>query len=152
MTDRDAPTWRNAERDAREAARERYADERRDGGDMEACGDYAHEYAEWSADVIYTHRARTIWADAAEVQAHEDDANAMMTDDASIDRRITVCVYLALVEAYCDEWQTLADDDDDDDACPHCDGGYIPAIGQAARAAGSVIRCDECNGTGSADE
>lgn len=123
MTDtNERPTWRQAERDAREAARDRFAEAVQSDEDLEAGGDYAHEYADGCEDVIYTYRARAIWQDSSEVQEYEDEAQhfASTRDDGfSIDRAITACVYLALVQAFSEAWQECYNAHDDA-TCEHC--------------------------------
>lgn len=114
-------TWRQAERDAREAARDRFADAVRHGEDLDYAEDYAHEYADGCADVIYTYRAREIWMDSAEVRDCEDALDEMhapygVDRSVNIDERIALCVYVALRDAFADEWRTAhetADDEDD---------------------------------------
>jgi hypothetical protein len=110
MPDTTTPTWRNAQRDAEAAAAERFAEAIANSDDVEDSGaDYAHEYADACEDVIYTYRARAIWADAADVQAYEDDAKeyASSADGFSIDRAITACVYLAIRDAFGWKWGEL---------------------------------------------
>lgn len=106
MTDDDKPTWRQAQRDAEQAAADRFAEAVECGEDLDCCGDYAHEYADSSPDVIYTYRARAIWADDSEVRDHEDEANGM-DPNASIDQRIGLCVYFALVNEFLEAWHEL---------------------------------------------
>lgn len=98
----DTPTWYEAERAAREAAREAYED------NPEADpSDAAHEYADGCSDVIYTHRAIALWMGSADVQDYEDEANSIVDSDASISERICICVYFALRAAFEDEWHNV---------------------------------------------
>ena len=102
----ETPTWRQAEKDAQEAAREWvesgvwYRGEYEDAVDPY---DAASEYADGTADVIYTYRARAIWMDSSEVQEWEDEVDEVLGasgESADIDRRITLCVYMALRNAF----------------------------------------------------
>ena len=116
-------TWREAEADAQTAAAEAFAYAVKQGDDLDngAEHDAAHEWADGSEWVIYTYRARCLWFDSADVQ----DAEGHMFDcgidaSADIDRRITLCVFHALSDAFAEKWRELAeahaDEDDDDDA------------------------------------
>lgn len=98
-------TWREAWRDAREAAAEAWAYHVSEGEPGYA-SDLAHEYADGDADVIYTHRAREVWMDASEVQAYEEEADGF-APGAWIDRRITLCVYLAIRAAFAEAYEEL---------------------------------------------
>jgi len=115
-------TWREAVADAHTAAAEAfaYAVEQDDYLDNGAEHDAAHEWADGSEWVIYTYRARCLWFDSAEAQGAETDALDGVDDGADIDRRITLCVYHALSDAFAEHWRELAeahaDADDDDDA------------------------------------
>lgn len=113
MTDVEKITWPDAERRAREAARNRFAEAVRYGEDLDAGADYGHEYADGCADVIYTYRARAIWMDSSEVQAWEEEIDGGGVD-MTIDRTITLCVYMALQNAFVEEWQTAHEGAEDD--------------------------------------
>lgn len=98
MADTETPTWRQAQLDAETAGRE-WADDYWDDATADA-GDAGHEYADSCADVIYTYRVRAIWADSADVQEYETDVADIVDNDADIDRRMTLCVYLAIRDAF----------------------------------------------------
>lgn len=115
MPDTKTPTWHNAQRDAEAAAAERFAEAIANGDDVQDSGaDYAHEYADGCEDVIYTYRARAIWQDSSDVQEYEDDAKeyANTADGFSIDAAITVCVYLAIRDAFGWKWGELLGEHD----------------------------------------
>lgn len=60
--------------------------------------DYAHEFADSAEWVIYTAKARALWADSFEISDYED-AYGYNGGDGSIDDQITTCVYLATRDA-----------------------------------------------------
>ena len=77
-----------------------------DLADRSSWDDYAHERADGSQYVIWTWRARELWANCSEVRAYEDDAVAVSLadsgQDVSVDGVITASVYLALRSAILD--------------------------------------------------
>lgn len=97
MSTDEKPTWYAVERDAIAAATE-WAETRHSHDD--AIDDAARDYADSTDTVIYTWRARTVWMDSPDVQACEDSFDFAESDD--IDRRITLCVYLAIFGAFAD--------------------------------------------------
>jgi hypothetical protein len=105
--------WRDAVADAHTAAAESFAysienDECLDDG---AAYDAAHEWADGSEWVIYTYRARCLWFDSAEAQDAEDEMGDYVSQEcATIDERITWCVYHALADAFAEKWRELAAD------------------------------------------
>lgn len=104
-------TWRDAVADAHTAAAEAFAyavanDEYLDGG---AEWDAAHEWADGSEWVIYTHRARCLWMDSTEVQDEEDEIRKMSSGTESVDYVISACVFRALAAEFAEHWRTLAE-------------------------------------------
>jgi len=107
MSDNDTPTWYDAEHDAQVAALECYADSVANDHGTDG-DDAAHEHADGTLDVIYTWRARAIWSESQHVQECEDQLPDYGVDEsADIDRRITLCVYIAIREAYATAWHEL---------------------------------------------
>lgn len=108
----DSPKWwgpTGAAMTARADACERFAELVADGEDVKAfdADQAAHEYADGCGDVIYTHRARALYFDAVEVQDCEDEARGLLDpgrgidarhqqEPVTVDRVVSVCVYIAL--------------------------------------------------------
>ena len=70
--------------------------------------DYAHEFAEGAAWVIYRDQSRALWADSWEISDYEDAYG--YNGDQSIDDNITTCVYLATREAVQQAVQDIRDE------------------------------------------
>lgn len=109
MSDETEYTWRVAEAEAHTAAAEAFAYAVANGDDLDDSYDAAHEYADGTAWVIYTYRARCLWMDSREVQDAESELDGCIEDDADIDRRITLCVFHALAAAFAEKWRELAE-------------------------------------------
>jgi hypothetical protein len=114
----DAATWASAKAGAISSAEEWFDGlddkESADEGDADEA---AHEYADGCSDVIYTYFARSIWANSSEVQTWEDEVEGYMIgspEAASIDRRITICVYFAVRDAFYKRACELIDNYDDE--------------------------------------
>lgn len=78
-----------------------------DGGfiDPEEIHEYAHEFADGCEWVIYTAKARALWADSWEVSDYEDEYG--YNGDQTVDESITTCVYLATREAVMESIRTI---------------------------------------------
>lgn len=78
-----------------------------DGGfiDPEELWEYSHEFADSAEWVIYTAKARALWADSWEISDHEDEYG--YNGDETVDQKITTCVYLATREAVMDSIRTI---------------------------------------------
>lgn len=110
----DTLTWHKAWCGAREAALEYWHYHVVENEQMDRSS-ASYEYADGHECVIYTHKARTLFFDSWEVQEHEDDAHH--DPDATIDDRITRCVFLALQCAFdeaLDELENLDIPDEDE--------------------------------------
>lgn len=70
--------------------------------------DYAHEFADSAEWVIYTAKARALWADSWEIAEYED-AYGYNDDGQNIDQQITSCVYLATRDAVMQVIQDIRD-------------------------------------------
>ncbi len=80
--------------------------------------DAAWEYADSHSNTIYTHRARMIWVMCNEVQEYESNEISAAfegTDEDTIDKRITICVYLAHEAEFAAKLQELIEKRDSDD-------------------------------------
>jgi hypothetical protein len=105
-------TWREAEADAQTAAAEAFAYAVKQGDDLDngAEHDAAHEWADSSEWVIYTYRARCLWFDSSTVQDAEGHVFDCGIDaSADIDRRVTLCAFHALSDAFAEHWRELAE-------------------------------------------
>ena len=71
---------------------------------------YAREFADGCEWVIYTHQARTLWADSVAVQDYEDMVADYCDTHEDIDRRITLCVYEATYDAVLNAIETIREE------------------------------------------
>lgn len=60
---------------------------------------YAHEFADGCAWVIYNYQAEALWHDSHEVSDYEEDILDWIDPNANINERITACVYRATADA-----------------------------------------------------
>jgi len=129
MSDNDTPTWYDAEHDAQVAALECYADSVANDHGIDG-NDAAHEHADNTQDTIYTWRAHAIWADSSHVQECEDQLPDYGVDEsADIDRRTTLCVYIAIREACAAAWRDLENMDTPECVVTDYMGGTVHLIG-----------------------
>ena len=63
---------------------------------------YAHEFADGCAWVIYNYQAEALWHDSHEVSDYEEDILDWIDPNANINERSTACVYRATAEAVLD--------------------------------------------------
>jgi hypothetical protein len=99
-------TWPIAAKDAREAALESWQD-----GDDRDAEDIAHEYADGCADVIYNHRALSLYVDSTTVSDYADEATGYVDPDERTPERIaSVCAYLAIRCEYAETLRGLRED------------------------------------------
>lgn len=84
-----------------------------DLSDRDSWDDYAHEWADGSGHVIYTHRAVELWASEPDVYQWEDQVTDLCSPDDSIGQRISVCVYLALRHAIMSAIEEIASEDEE---------------------------------------
>jgi hypothetical protein len=110
MSDNDY-TWRAAVADAHTAAAEAFAYAVENGEDVDDGAEYdaALEWADGSEWVIYTYRARCLWMDSPDVQDAEEDGCQHLDASDDIDRRITLCVFMALSSEFAQHWRALAE-------------------------------------------
>jgi len=139
MSDNDTPTWYDAEHDAQVAALECYADSVANDHGTDG-DDAAHEHADGTLDVIYTWRARAIWSESQHVQECEDQLPDYGVDEsADIDRRITLCVYIAIREAYAMAWRKLEGIGAPTHATPNYHGNYTRIIESPVKTRAIII-------------
>jgi hypothetical protein len=106
-------SWSNAVEDAQRAASEafQYAYDNAlpisDGAEWDA----AYEWADGSAWHIYSGRVRSLWADNLHIQEGEYSPiyQELLANDADIDTRIRLCVYIAIAKVFADKWTEHAD-------------------------------------------
>lgn len=114
MSEDERIAWSKEWRAAREAALEYWHYHVIENEQMDRSS-ASYEYADGHECVIYTHKARTLFDDSSEVREHEDDP--YHDPEASIDDRITHCVFLALQWAFddaLDELEALDIPDEDE--------------------------------------
>lgn len=105
----DRITWPLAARDAREAALESV-----ENGDDRDADDIAHEYADGCADVIYNHRALSLYMDSTTVSDYAEEATGYVDPDERTPERIaSVCAYLAIRSEYVETLEGLRMDPGD---------------------------------------
>lgn len=82
-----------------------------DIGDDEAVEVYAHEWADGSEYVIYTHHAMRLWCESNDVSDYEDEAWDLLDPDRttvhSVSMIMSSCVFLALRQAIIEACEEL---------------------------------------------
>ena len=109
-------SWLTAVEDAQRAASEafQYAYDNAlpigDGAEWDA----AYEWADGSAWHIYSGRVRSLWADNLHIREGEYSPiyEELLANDADIDTRIRLCVYIAIAKVFADKWMDYADLED----------------------------------------
>ena len=100
MSAADAPTWVQIVAAIPGQVRDDIAEGNLDPSNDDAVADYAAEWADGSAYVIYYHHAARLFMDGDVVSAYEADAwDAGAGADLSVWPIMSRCVYLALTDA-----------------------------------------------------
>lgn len=106
--------WYDVTRNVREIVRQDYESGNfEDINDTDAMDEYAHEWADGDAVVIYYHHTRALWLDSAIVRGYEDEAREISGDGTTVDAVITACVYLALRQEIIDAIDELRQEIDE---------------------------------------
>ena len=107
--------WYDVAQNVREMVRQDYESGNfEDINDDDAMHEYAHEWADGDAVVIYYRHTRALWLDSAIVRGYEDEAQEITGGvNSTVDNVITTCVYLALKQEIMDAIDELRQEIDE---------------------------------------